>query len=331
MSPQPAPECVKAPPATRSGPQISGLGVALPPRVVDNAEATALLEVGPEWVLRRTGIRERRWADPGMTLVDLSAWAATAALTDAGVDAASIDLVLVATCTADELLPSVSPLVAAAIGATNAGAIDVGAACTGFVSALVLGAAMVESGRSDRVLVVGAELLSRHTDRADRQTAALFGDGAGAIVLARGGMANVGPVSLGSDGDRGELIRMDRTDQLIRMEGQEVFQEAIRRMAQATEETLSEAGLEFSEVDLFVFHQANARILQALTERLELDRDRVVNAITGAGNTSAASIPLALSVAREDGRLRPGARVLVTAFGAGLTWASTVITWGRDA
>ena len=330
MSSAPAPEA-SAPRRPRlRGVAIAGLGTALPPRIVDNDDATAGVPVDAAWVVRRTGILERRWADAGTRLSDLAASAADAALDDAAVAAADVDLVLVATCTADQLTPATAPQVAAAIGAIGAGALDVGAACSGFISAVALGTAMLESGRSRCTLVIGAEILSRHLDRHDRQTTAIFGDGAGAVVLRAGTESRVGPVVLGSDGTLATLIEAPRDTGLIRMDGQDVFREAVGRMGDAAIEACAAAGVTLDEIDVFVFHQANARILRTLTERLGLDPARVVEAIALTGNTSAASIPLALAHARAAGRLDPGARVLVAAFGAGLTWAASVVTWGRD-
>ena len=257
--------------------------------------------------------------------------AAVDALNDARVDAAELELVLVATCTGDRITPGTSPTVAAEIGAARAGAIDIDAACTGFVSALALGSALIEAGRAQRLLVIGAEILSRHTDPSDRRTAPIFGDGAGAVVLEGCGRAAIGPVVLGSDGSGADLIFAPRDTGFISMDGPEVFRHAVARMGEAASEACVRADATLADVDLFVFHQANARILQALSERYELPPERVVNAIGELGNTSAASIPLALAKARDEGRLADGARVLLAAFGAGLTWGATLIEWGRDA
>ena len=325
-----APELVTSQLPVVRGAQIAGLGAALPPRVVINDEVGPPAGVDDAWIVRRTGISSRRHAEPGARLSDLAAQAARAALEEAGVDGADVDLVLVATITGDRLTPSTAPLVADAISAGRAGAIDVGAACTGFVSALSLATAMIEAGRSQSALVVGAEILSRHVDPADRRTAPIFADGAGAVLLECSGRAAIGPVTLGADGSSAELIVAPRDTGLISMDGPEVFRHAVARMAQATTEACAASGARIDDVDLFVFHQANARILGALAERLRLPEERVVNAIGEIGNTSAASIPLALAQARDDGRLGDGTRVLLAAFGAGLTWGATLVTWGRD-
>ncbi len=310
---------------------LAGLGTALPERVVANAEIAAAVGVDETWIVKRTGITERRYAAPSDHLHELAARAGAAALADAGVEARDIDLVLLATSTADEIIPACAPLVANALGADRAGAIDIGGACTGFVDALVLGAAMLETGRAQHVLVVGAEILSRHLDHSDKRTAMLFGDGAGAIVVSGSGPGAVGPAVLGADGALGPILHASRGDGLIRMDGPEVFRNAVARMGDAAVEASTLAGTDIHDLDLLVFHQANARILQSLIERLELDPARVVNAIGEHGNTSAASIPLALDLARRNGLLTDGASVLLAAFGAGLTWGATVVRWGPDA
>ena len=303
----------------------AGLGVALPPTIVTNDPIAARIGVEPEWIVQRTGIRERRVCAPGDRLSDLAARAATDALADAGFDPAELDLLLVATTSADEVTPSAAPLVARAIGAVNAGAIDVGAACTGFLAGLALAAAQLESGRARSVLVVGADVLARFTDPDDRRTAALFGDGAGALLLTPDGPA-IGPVVLRADGDR-DLLFITRERGVVEMEGHEVYRHAVNRMSEATLEACAATDTALGDIDLFVYHQANRRILDAVGRRLGLDPARVVDCIATHGNTSAASIPLALDHARTDGRLREGSRVLVSAFGAGFTWGAAIIDW----
>jgi 3-oxoacyl-[acyl-carrier-protein] synthase-3 len=299
---------------------VAGLGVALPAAVVQSHEIAERLGTDPDWITTRTGIEERRVAAVGERLSDLAADAARAALADAQVDATEVDLVLVATCSPDELVAPAAAQVAHALG-SNAGAIDLGAACTGFVSGLGLAAAAIEAGRAQCVLLIGAEILSRLTDPDDRGTAALFGDGAGAVVLT--GSEGIGPVVLGSDGGHASKLKVPRLTGKVEMDGQEVFRHAVDRMSQVAQDV----GGDLDGIDLFVFHQANARILQALSRRLKLPEAKVVNAITRLGNTSAASIPLALAQARDEGRLQRGDRVLLAAFGAGFTWGGTVITW----
>jgi 3-oxoacyl-[acyl-carrier-protein] synthase III len=239
--------------------------------------------------------------------------------------------VLVATTTADELLPNAAPLVAHALGAERAGAIDVGAACTGFVSGLALATAQIEAGRAEAVLLVGGDLMTRMTDPDCRHTAALFGDGAGAAVLpTRGdGEGWIGPTTLGADGGTGaELIVADREEALVRMQGHETFKHAVARMSQASLDALVLADLTLDEVDLFVYHQANARILRAVGEQLGVHHDRVVDCIADYGKTSAATLPLALAYARDKGQLGMGDQVLLGPFGAGFTWRAVVLEWG---
>jgi 3-oxoacyl-[acyl-carrier-protein] synthase III len=208
---------------------------------------------------------------------------------------------------------------------------DVGAACTAFVSALSVAAAHIEAGRADHVLVIGADVLTRHVDPEDRRTAALFGDGAGAAVLAAGnGAGGVGPVIQHCDGARAGYIIAPREDERIRMEGQDTFKHAVARLSEVTGEACEAAAVDLDRIDLFAYHQANARITRAVGERLGLDPERVLDVIERTGNTSAASIPLALDEARREGRLRAGARVLLAAFGAGLTWAGCVVEWSEE-
>jgi 3-oxoacyl-[acyl-carrier-protein] synthase-3 len=308
---------------------IAGVGSALPDLVVTNDEVAPGIGVDAAWIERRTGIRARRRATPGTTVAGLATAAAQEALLVAGVSPQLVDLVLVATLAADELTPNAAPLVAHALGATRAGAIDAGAACTGFLSALTLGASTIESGRADHVLVIGAEVLSRFVDPADKRTAGLFGDGAGAVLLSAGDHGRVGPVTLGCDGAAASFIRAGHDERLIRMDGHETFKRAVSALVGATREALGTADLGVDDVDLFVYHQANGRILTAVAEQLGVEDGRVLDVIAGTGNTSAASIPLALASASRDGLLLPGARVVLGAVGAGFTWGATVVEWGR--
>jgi 3-oxoacyl-[acyl-carrier-protein] synthase III len=311
------------------GAAILSLGTALPQHAVPSEAIGERLGVSAAWIESRTGVRERRVAEPGLRLSELASAAGRAALERAELDPAELDLVIVATFTADELVPNAAPLVAAELGASRAGAFDVGAACTGFLTALSLATAQIESGRAAHLLVVGADLVTRFTDFDDRRTAALFGDGAGAAVVGRvPGSGRIGPAVLGSDGGGAPHIYATRSERLIRMDGHETFKAAVARLADVTVEALDKAGATLNEVDLFVYHQANARILAAVAERLELPADRVVNAIETLGNTSAASIPLALAAAEENGALGPGSRVLLAAFGAGFTWGAVTLEWG---
>jgi 3-oxoacyl-[acyl-carrier-protein] synthase-3 len=314
---------------TAGGAAVAAVGVAVPSTVVANDEIAARLGVSERWIATRTGVGERRIAAPGERLVDYAAAAAEQALADAGTDPAAVDLVLVATMTHDQLTPAAAPLVAERIGATTAGALDVSAACSGFVSALALAAAQVESGRAETVLVVGADLMSRITDPHDRSTAALFGDGAGAVVVGSAtAPGRVGPAVLGADGSRAGLVVASREEARIRMNGHDTFRHAVERLGRATLDAAAAAATALAEIDLFVYHQANSRILAAVGEQLGLDRARVVDCIDRYGNTSAATVPLALAEARESGLLQHGSKALLAAFGGGLTWAATVIEWG---
>ncbi len=314
----------------RAGAVAASVGVSLPAKVVSNAEIGARLGVDHEWIVRRTGIRSRRIAAPTERLDQHAAAAGREALTRAGVDPLELDLVIVATTTSDELMPNTAPLVAHAIGATRAGAFDVGSACTGFMSALAVGAGQIEAGRARCALVIGADFMSRITDPDDRGTAAVFADGAGAVVLEQtGGEGRIGPVILGADGGGADHIRASRDDGVIRMRGHETFREAVARLTLATLQAAQAAAVSLEQIDLFVYHQANGRILAAVGERLGLPATRVVDCIGEYGNTSAATLPLALAFSEREGLLEPGHRVLLGAFGAGFTWGATVIDWGR--
>ena len=308
---------------------IAALGSALPEDAVATDEIAARLGVEPDWVVTRTGVRERRRARPGESLVELAAEAGSSALASAGLDAGNLDLVLVATLTQDDLLPNAAPLVASRLGAGRAGAIDVGAACSGFLSGLAIGAGMLDAGRAETVLVIGADLMSRVVDPDDRTTAALFGDGAGAALLTGSGSGRIGPITMRADGASGSLIAASHADRRLRMRGQDTFRVAVAELVRSTRDAVADARLELDDIDLFVYHQANARIVAAVSGRLGLPEERVVDCIATLGNTSAASIPLALSAADAQGRLAPGDLVLVGAFGAGLTWGAGVVEWGE--
>ena len=317
--------------AARRGAAIASVAAAVPARTVPNSAIAARLGVEPDWITTRTGIRERRFAAAGESLVDFASAAGAQALERAAVDPARLDLVLVASFTQDDLLPNAAPLVAGRLGATGAGAVDLGAACTGFLSALELASASVESGRASSVLVIGAELVSRVIDYDDRRTAGLFGDGAGAVVVTAADQASIGPIRLHSDASGADLISAGATERLVRMDGRATFRAAVARLSEVTLEVCADAGLGLADIDLFVYHQANSRILSAVGERLELPADRVVDSLAVYGNTSSASIPLALDAALADGRLADGSTVLLAAFGAGLTWGAGIVEWGGGA
>lgn len=314
--------------STRRTARIIGLGAGLPPRRVTSAEIASRLGLDDGWIERRTGIRERRYADAGERVSGLAIRAGAAALADCGLDPAQIDLVLVATLASDEITPSTAPIVAHALGATHAAAVDIGAACTGALAAVALGSGWIESGRAEHVLVIGAEIMSRFVNFDDRRTAPLFGDGAGALVLGASSGGGLGEVLLGSDGGAAEMIYATRERGVLEMEGHETFLRAVHQLHVCTLAVLERAGLQVHEVDLFVYHQANSRILSAVADRLDVARGRVFDCIAQTGNTSAASLPLALAQAHEQGLLQPGAKVVIGAVGAGLTWGAAILEWG---
>lgn len=314
-------------PLRRAG--IAGLGTALPATAVSSDAIAERIGVPSGWLERRTGIHSRRHALPDERVAELAADAGRAALADAGIDAALIDLVLVATVAADELTPNAAPQVAYELGATAAGAMDIGAACTGFISGLTVASGLIESGRAHHVLVIGAEIMSRYLDPADRSTAGLFGDGAGAVVVVPSETESlVGQAVLGSDGSAAPYIIAPRDTAVVRMDGHETFKRAVATLATNAREAVAANGLELDDIALFVLHQANGRILTAVAEQLGVDPERMLDVIAERGNTSAASIPLALADARERGLLNAGDRVLLGAVGAGFTWGATIVEWG---
>jgi 3-oxoacyl-[acyl-carrier-protein] synthase III len=308
---------------------LASVAKAVPERVVGNDVIAEGAGVTEQWIVHRTGVHERRFIRDGERLSDLATNAGRHALEDAGVDAADLDLVLVATIAPDEISPNTAPLVAHELGAHRAGAMDVGAACTGFLSALALAAAQVEGGRCDQVLVIGADVLSRFTDPTDRGTAALFADGAGATVIgpANGSGGRIGDIVLHADGAGAPAIYARREEQMFRMQGHDTFKAAVHRLSESTLQAAEREELALDDIDLFVYHQANARILTAVAERLGLERERVIDCIDRYGNTSSATLPIALAEANELGRLEHGSTVLLGAFGAGFTWGAGVIEW----
>jgi 3-oxoacyl-[acyl-carrier-protein] synthase-3 len=312
----------------RRGAVLAGVGHAVPDTIVGNRAIAERLGVDEDWILSRTGMRERHVLAPGERLTDLATAACAAALAAAHVEARDVDLILVGTTSSDEMSPHAAPLVAGLLGIEGAAAIDLSAACTGFLSGLALATSAIEAGRARTALVVGADALSRYLDPDDRGSAMLFGDGAGAVVLAAAdGPSQIGPVALHSDPSGQALTRLDREELKIRMDGPVVFRHAVRLMIDVTHEAVAAAGLTLDDLDLLVYHQANGRILKAVGRELGVADDRVVDVVDRFANTSAASLPIALSVAHADGRLRPGATVLLAAFGAGLVWGGTVVRW----
>ncbi|MDP9346077.1 MAG: ketoacyl-ACP synthase III [Actinomycetota bacterium] len=306
---------------------IFGLGTASPDHVITNHDLAQRLDTTDEWIVRRTGIRERRHLQGAETLTDLATRACARALDDAGREAAEVDQIIVSTITPDRLTPGVAPGVARDLGAHRASAVDVNAACAGFLYALDQAAALVESGRAGVVLVCGAEALSRITDHADRGTAVLFADGAGAVLVAGGNLdLGVGAFVLGADGDQGDLLYAERDAPKLRMQGAEVYRHAVRRMTEAMRLALERAGLAVADLDLFVAHQANARIIETAAAELGVPAEKVVYNVDAMANTSSASIPLALAQAERDGRLHAGAKVGLAAFGAGFVWGAGIVS-----
>jgi 3-oxoacyl-[acyl-carrier-protein] synthase-3 len=305
-----------------SSARLVGWGSALPEKVVTNVDLEATLDTSDEWIVERTGIRERH---VGGTTAGLSIEAAERALARAGCSADSLDAIVLATTTPDQAVPATASAVQHGLGASGA-AFDLNAACSGFVYGLVTADGLLRTGM-ERVLVIGAETLSTIVDWDDRSTAVLFGDGAGAAVLERGdGPGRLLGADLGSDGSLLHLLYAAKGG-TIEMDGPEVFRRAVRIMVECSQRALQRAGATVEDLALFVPHQANTRIIDSAVAKLGVDPAKVVNVLAGIGNTSAASIPIALAAAADEGRLAPGDRVLMVGFGAGMTWAGAVLEW----
>jgi 3-oxoacyl-[acyl-carrier-protein] synthase III len=314
---------------------ITGLGVHVPERVLSNDELSTLVDTSDEWIVERTGIRERRIAAPEEALTDIARPAAHAALADAGVGAGDIDLLVCATVTPDMMFPTASALLADELGMPDAAAYDLLAGCTGFVYAIAQAYGMVASGLAQRALVVGGDVLSKILDWTDRSTLILFGDGAGAVVVepvAEGGFLGF---ELGADGGGGEHLwlpgsgsrHFDDPDSFVKMNGREVFKFATRVMVYSAEQILDKCGLTVDDVDVYVPHQANVRIIDHARKKLGIPEEKTIVNVDRYGNTSSGSIPLALADAVADGRLHKGQLVLMTGMGAGLTWGSALVEW----
>ena len=314
-----------------AGAAIGSVGMAVPERVIENAPISERLGVDDDWIVSRTGVSRRHVLGSGERLTDIATKAGAAALADAGIDASDLDLVLVGTTTKDRVTPDAAPVVAAELGARGAAAFDVGAACTAFVAAIAVARGQIETGMAERVLVIGVDALVQFLDPDDKRTAGLFGDGAGAVLMtAIDPPGRVSAPVLRADGAHAELIYATREEAKLRMAGQATFKNAVARLSEVTEEALAAAGTHADDIDLFVYHQANRRILQAVGKRLGLPEDRVIDVIGDYANTSAATIPIALAAAAAQGRLEPGQRLLFAAFGAGFTWGAVVVDWGLD-
>jgi len=322
--------------------QVIGWGRYVPEQVLTNDDLSRMVETSDEWISTRTGIRERRLVEEGETTSRMAVQAARQALDVAALNPVQLDLIVVATVTPDYLFPATACLVQDALGASHAAAFDLSAGCTGFVYGLSVAAHLLSAGAYRTALVIGAEALSRITDWTDRDTCVLFGDGAGAVVLqASEGEGGVLATVLGADGSGGDLLRLPAggsqmpashrtvTEGLhfVQMRGREVFRFAVRVMPAATREVLEDAGLSLADLDLLIPHQANQRIIDAATRALDLSPEEVYSNLERYGNTSAASIPIALSEAVEEGLIQPGGLVVCVGFGAGLTWGAAAIRW----
>lgn len=307
---------------------ICGIGCWLPPRAVTNAELCARLDTTEDWITSRTGIHARRVAGPELSTADLAAEAGARALKSAGDQ--QVRALVLATTTPDRTCPATAPEVAARLGLTGVAACDVAAVCTGFLYALATGTGLIAAGHADRVLVVAAERFTTLLDPHDRTTVPIFGDGAGAVVLRRGTAAEpgaVGRIVLGSDGEQRDVIGAGADDGYFRMQGRAVFRQAVERMAEAGRAAAGAAGWRIDDVDRLIAHQANARVSAALAGELGIPAERHPQNIQEVGNTAAASIPILLAQATAQGTVSPGDRVLMTAFGGGLTWGATTVVW----
>ena len=319
--------------------QITGWGKCMPPNVLSNHDLEQIIDTSDEWISTRTGIKERRISH--VETSDMAAVAGLRALAAAGKTPADVDLLLVATCTPDSLIPSTASIVQKKIGAINCAAMDLNAACSGFVYGLVVGTNMIRGGTNRTVLLIGAEKLHYVMDFTDRTTCVLFGDGAGAVVLEPSdGEHGLLASDLGLDGSvyhiletpvdgtMGDRVMPDPTRSGVSMEGPEVFRRAVTKMAESSVISLAEAGIDLEDVDLLIPHQANVRIIDATARRLGVPDTKVYINIHSYGNTSAATIPVALTEALEEGRISPGDIIVFTAFGGGLSWGSAVYRWG---
>jgi len=321
---------------------VTGWGFYAPSRVVTNFDLEKIVDTSDQWITDRTGIKERRFAAEGEGTATMSTRAARMALERAKMRPSEVELIIVGTLTPDYLMPATACLVQTALGAERAGAFDVEAACTSFVSGLAIANGMIVAGSVKNALVIGAETLSRMLDMKDRTTCVVFGDGAGAVVL-EASNASVGIEStvLHSDGAKGDLLyvkagasrvpatheTVDKGQHFIRMQGGEVFKMAVKSMADAAEEAIADAGLSLRDIDIVIPHQANRRIIEGVAKRLDIPMSKVFVNLQKYGNTSSASIPIALAEAADEGRLRRGDKVLLVAFGGGFTWGAAVLEW----
>jgi 3-oxoacyl-[acyl-carrier-protein] synthase-3 len=322
--------------------RITGTGSFAPKKIITNQDLEKLVDTSDTWITERTGIKERRIAEKGQTTSDLAYEAGKKALKAAGIGPQDLDLILVATMTPDTILPSMGCVLQDKLGAKNAAAFDIAAACSGFIYGMSVADAFIKSGMYKNILLVGAEVLSRFTDWEDRTTCILFGDGAGAVVIQRhAGKRGILSTHLHSDGSLGDLLHVPaggashpashdtirKRMHFIRMKGNETFKVAVRALEGVVQEALEHNKVKPEEIDFLVPHQANLRIIQAMAQRLNMPMEKVVLTLPKYGNTSAASIPMALDEAVRDGRIKDNHLLLFEAFGGGLTWASALVRW----
>lgn len=324
---------------------ITGVGSFLPTDIMTNRDLEKIVDTSNEWIIERTGIKERRIAQDHIATSDISALAAQKAIEDAGLTPEDIDLILLATITPDHLFPSTACMVQKHIGAINAAAFDLNAGCTGFVYALTTAKAFIKSGIYKKILVIGAETLSKITNWKDRNTCVLFGDGAGACIVepCEEGFGMLAE-ELGSDGTKGDVLivpaggtrkptsleTLEDGSNLMQMDGKEVFKFAVRIMDKSTKRVLEKANLESKDIDLLIPHQANVRIIDSASKKLNLPKEKVFVNLDKYGNMSAASIPVALDEALKEKRVKKGDNLVLVAFGAGLTWGSIVLKWNKE-
>ncbi|HLJ63481.1 MAG TPA: beta-ketoacyl-ACP synthase III [Stellaceae bacterium] len=319
--------------------KVMGCGGYLPERIVTNAELAARIDTSDEWIVQRTGIRQRHIAAPGEYTSDLAVAASARALENAGISAADLDLIVLATATPDHTFPATAAKVQARLGASRAAAFDVQAVCSGFIYALAVADNFLRVGQATRALVIGAETFSRILDWQDRGTCVLFGDGAGALVLEAQSISSganergILSTHLHTDGTQYDILHVDGgpsttgTAGFLRMEGREVFRHAVQRLSEVVDEALTANGLEAAAIDWLVPHQANRRIIDGVARKLGLGSERVILTVERHANTSAASVPLALAEGVRDGRIEPGHLVLLEAMGGGLTWGAALVRW----
>ncbi|MDU2098220.1 MAG: beta-ketoacyl-ACP synthase III [Staphylococcus sp.] len=309
---------------------IKGFGAYAPEKVVDNAYFESFLETSDEWISKMTGIKERRWASENQDTSDLAFEASKKAIKDAGITPADIDMIIVATATGDMPFPSVANILQEKLDTRKVPTMDQLAACSGFMYSMITAKQYVQSGDYKNILVVGADKLSKITDLTDRSTAVLFGDGAGAVVIGEVSEGR-GIISyeMGSDGNGGKYLYLNKDTGKLVMNGREVFKFAVRIMGEASTRVVDKAGLQSDDIDMFIPHQANIRIMESARERLGIEREKMSVSVNRFGNTSAASIPLSIQQELENGRIKDDDTLVLVGFGGGLTWGAMVIKWGK--